>query len=103
MPVAKETAARCQTWVRSEIESIATRAMAANSRVATQSRIRFCGMRSAATPPSRAGSSTPTAPAVETTESWAGPPPIRMTSHTIATTHTPEAKVEKASARASLR
>ena len=43
------------------------------------------------------------APAVETTDSCAGPPPMRMTSHTMATTQTPEAKVENASASASLR
>ena len=46
--------------------------MPASSTAATTSRISFCGTRSATTPPSSAGSSTPTAPAVDTTDSWAG-------------------------------
>ena len=45
----------------------------------------------------------PSALAVETTESWAGPPPIRITSQTRATIQTPEAKVESVSAIASRR
>ena len=87
----------------SVIDSVATSAMPASSMAATTSRISFCGIRSATTPPSSAGSRTPTAPAVETTESWAGPPSIRITSQTRPTIQTPDAKVERVSARASRR
>ena len=73
------------------------------STAATTSRIDFCGTRSATTPPSSAGSSTPTAAAVETIDSWAGPPPIRMTSQTRPTTQRPDAKVLSTRATASLR
>ena len=100
MPVTKATVARCQSWVVSVIDSTATRPIADSSTLATHRRISFCGTRSATTPPSRAGSSTPIAPAVETTDSWPGPPPIRMTSHTWPTTHTPEANVDRINASA---
>jgi hypothetical protein len=103
MPVMNETAARCQTWVRSVIDRKATVAMPATSTAATTSRIDFCGTRSATTPPSNAGSSTPTALAVETNESCPGPPPIRMTSQTRPTTQTPDANVLSTRATASLR
>jgi hypothetical protein len=103
MPVTSATTARCHSRVVSVIDSTATRAIAISSTLATQSRISFCGTRSATTPPSRAGSRTPIAPQVETTESWPGPPPIRMTSQTWATTQTPEAKVDSTRATASRR
>ncbi len=77
--------------------------MPVTSTAATTSRISFCGTRSATTPPSSAGSSTPTAAAVETVESWPGPPPIRITSQTRPTIQTPEAKVDRIRASASLR
>ena len=102
-PVANETAARCQIWVASVSESTATSVMPVSSTVATPSRISFCGTRSATTPPRRAGSSTPTALAVVTTDSWPGPPPMRITSHTSATIQTPEAKLLRTSASASRR
>ena len=69
MPVTKATAARCHSCVVSVSERVATSAIAASSMLATHRRISFCGTRSATTPPSRAGRSTPIAPAVETTES----------------------------------
>ena len=50
-----------------------------------------CGTRSATTPATSAGSSTPIALAVVTKDRSAGPPPSRMTSQTSATTHTPVA------------
>lgn len=96
--MAKEIAARCATWVRSAQESAATVAIPASSTSATPIRISFCGTRSATTPPSRAGSSTPNAPAVVTTDSWLAPPPIRITSQTSATVHTPLAKLDSTSA-----
>lgn len=103
IPVTKETAARCQIWVRPDSDRNATSAMPPSSVAATQSRIVFCGTRSGTTPASSAGSRTPTAGAVDTTESWAGPPPTRMASHTRATIHTPEAKVLRTRASASRR
>ena len=87
----------------SVIERTATRVMPTSSTPATTSRISFWGIRSATTPPSSAGSRTPTALAVETTESCAGPPSIRITSQTRATIQTPDAKVERMSATASRR
>ncbi len=103
MPITSATAPRCQTWVVSVRESTATRLIPASCTPATQSRIVFCAIRSATTPATRAGTSTPIAPAVETTESCAGPPPMRMTSHTWATTQTPKAKVVSTSETASRR
>ena len=74
--------------------------MPASSATATARRIDFWGTRSATTPAISAGSSTPTAPAVVATDSWAGPPPIRMTSHTRATVQAPTANVLNTSATA---
>ena len=84
-------------------DSTATTAMPTVSRRLTPIRIVFCGTRSATTPAISAGSITPTAPAVEAIESWAAPPPIRMTSHTSPTTHTPMPNVLSTSATASRR
>ena len=91
MPVVKATPASSQRLPRPIDDSRATRPMPTTSTSATATRIRRCGTRSATTPATRAGSSTPTALAVVTNDSSAGPPPSPMTSQTSATTHTPAA------------
>jgi hypothetical protein len=103
MPVTNETHASTHTASRSVEDRNAISVMATSSTSATVSRISFCGTRSATTPARRAGMTTPTALAVITVESWAGPPPRRMTSQTRATIHTPLAKELAARASASQR
>ena len=103
IPVTKVTDASIHRVLVSVLERNATSAMPTSSTRATASRMVFCGTRSATTPASSAGTSTPTALAVITVESWAGPPPRRMTSQMSATIHTPLANELAARARASQR
>ena len=94
---------RCQIAVRSVRDRAATVARQASSTAQTASRMVFCSTLSATTPASSAGSRIPIALAVVTIDSWVGPPPIRMTSQTIATTQTPCPNVLVTSATASRR
>ncbi len=92
MPVVKATAASSHRLPRPIDDSSATRPMPSTSTTATATRMRRCGTRSATTPATRAGRSTPMALAVVTNDRSRGPPPRAMTSQTSATTQTPAAK-----------
>ncbi len=98
-----DSVASCHSCIASVRDSVAATTMQDSSTMAQTSRISFWGTRSATTPPSSAGTTSPTAPAVETTDSSAGPPPMRMTSQTRPISQTPPANVCSTSATASRR
>ena len=63
--------------------------MATALTASTVTRIRFCGIRSAATPPISTAPTRPTLAPVATRDRSAGPPPSAITCQTTATSQTP--------------